>query len=69
MAEGDPRVGTNTAWWIAEYATDTATWDGDPAVYLEQAVGYVDGMFGGGKAHLRPVFEKLVADRVVRLSS
>jgi len=54
--------GSNTAWWIAEYAADSATWDGDPAVYLRNAAGYVEAMFAGGKAGLRPIFEKLVAE-------
>jgi hypothetical protein len=53
--------GSNTAWWIAEYADNSATWDGDPELYLKQAVGYVEGMFAGGKAGLRPIFEKLAA--------
>jgi hypothetical protein len=37
------------------------TWDGYPAAYLRQDDAYVEGMFGGGKAELRPIFEKLVA--------
>lgn len=53
--------GTNTAWWIAEYADGTATWDGDPATYLRNAAGYVDAMFAGGKAHLRPIAEAVIA--------
>ena len=54
-------LGTNTAWHIVLYAEDRLTWDGDPAVYLAQAVKYVDGMFAGPKATLRPIFEALVA--------
>lgn len=53
--------GSNTAWHIAEYAADSATWDGDPDIYLRQAAGYVEGMFAGAKAGLRPIFEALVA--------
>jgi hypothetical protein len=53
--------GTNTAWWIVEYAEGTATWDGDPEAYLKAAVGYVDGMFTKGKEWQRPVFEDVVA--------
>jgi hypothetical protein len=52
-------LGTNSASHIVEYATDSHSWDGDPAVYLKQAVKYVDGMFGSGKEELRPIFEKL----------
>jgi hypothetical protein len=53
--------GTNTAWWIVEYADGQATWDADPAAYLANAVGYVDGMFGPGKEWQRPIFEAVVA--------
>jgi Domain of unknown function (DUF5655)/Domain of unknown function (DUF4287) len=52
-------LGTNTANHIVAYATDSHSWDGDPTVYLQQAVKYVDGMFGSGKAELRPIFEKV----------
>src|SRR5947209_1692067 len=54
--------GTNTAYWIVEYARDEATWDGDPNVYLRQAADYVEAMFAGRKAGLWPVYEKLVAE-------
>ncbi len=53
-------LGTNTATHIVEYATNSQTWDGDPTVYLQQAVKYVDEMFGGAKAELRPIFEKVM---------
>jgi hypothetical protein len=52
-------LGTNSAMHIVEYAADSLSWDGNPDIYLQQAVKYVDGMFGGGKASLRPIFEKL----------
>jgi hypothetical protein len=53
-------LGTNSAMHIVEYATDSLSWDGDPNIYLKQAVKYVDGMFGGGKAALRPIYEKVL---------
>ena len=53
------KLGTNSAWFIVDYVEDKNTWDGDPAIYLKQAVKYVDGMFSGGTAGLRPIFEKL----------
>ena len=53
--------GTNTAWWLVEYAEGSATWDGDPAAYLRSAAGYVEAMFGKGKEWQRPVFEAVVA--------
>lgn len=55
-------LGTNAAWYIVEYAADRHTWDGDPAVYLKQAEKYVEGMFAGNKAGLRPVFDTLFAE-------
>jgi Domain of unknown function (DUF5655)/Domain of unknown function (DUF4287) len=54
-------LGTNSAMHIVEYASDSLTWNGDPAVYLQQTVIYVDEMFGGAKADLRPIFEKVMA--------
>jgi hypothetical protein len=32
-----------------------------PEVYLANAPRYVDQMYAGGKAHLRPIFERLLA--------
>ena len=53
-------LGTNGAWWIAERAEGKGAEDGDPAAYLEAAAGYVEAMFAGGKAGLRPLFDRLV---------
>jgi hypothetical protein len=36
------------------------TEDDDPDRYLQSALGYVDVMFSGGKAHLRPVYDELL---------
>ena len=55
-------LGTNSAWYIVEYTNDKHTWDGDPAVYLKQAAKYVEDMFAGGKAGLRPIFDRLFAE-------
>ena len=52
--------GTNTAWWLAEYATGQPTWDGEPALYLKNAAEYVEAMFAGAKAWQRPIFEEVV---------
>ena len=56
------KLGTNTAWHIADYAADAATWDGDPANYLRQAAEYAEAMFAGPKAALRPIFDRLVKE-------
>jgi hypothetical protein len=53
-------LGTNSAMHIVEYANDSQTWDGDPKIYLRQAVKYVDGMFAGGKAGLRPIYDRVL---------
>ncbi len=53
--------GTNTAWWIVEYAEGEATWDTDPEAYLRNAAAYVDAMFAKGKEWQRPVFEAVLA--------
>lgn len=57
------KVGTNTAGWLAERADGQPTWDETPEVYLAIAPTYVDEMFAGGKAHLRPL-----ADALMRLA-
>lgn len=53
-------LGTNSAWWIAERAEGKGTETDDPDAYLDAAEGYVDKMFSGGKASLRPIYEKLL---------
>src|SRR5262245_48426534 len=54
--------GTNTAWWVAEYAEGKPTWDGDAEAYLRNAAEYVDTMFAAkGKEWQRPIFEAVVA--------
>src|SRR5207244_5835376 len=54
-------LGTNYAWWIAENASGNATWEaGDPDAYLEAADRYVEEMFNGPKAGLRPIYEELL---------
>jgi hypothetical protein len=55
-------LGANAAGWIADYANNKATWDGDPALYLKQADAYVEAMFAKGKEWQRPIFEKVVAE-------
>jgi Domain of unknown function (DUF5655)/Domain of unknown function (DUF4287) len=55
-------LGTNSAWHIVEYANDTHTWDGDPAVYLKQAAVYVEDMFAGNKVGLRPIFDRVYTE-------
>jgi hypothetical protein len=53
-------LGTNSAWWLAERADGKGTEVGDPDTYLKAAEGYVETMFAGGKAHLRPLYYALL---------
>lgn len=53
-------LGTNSAWWLAERADGKGTEVGDPDAYLEAAEGYVEAMFSGGKAELRPIYDALL---------
>jgi hypothetical protein len=54
------KLGTNTAWWLAERADGQPTWDESPEAYLAIAPKYVDDMFSGPKAALRPTYEELL---------
>jgi hypothetical protein len=56
----DFRLGTNSAWWIAERAAGRGGEDCDPEAYLIAAEQYVEGMFAGSKANLRPIYDALL---------
>jgi hypothetical protein len=56
-------LGTNGAWWIAERALgkdDKGIVEDDPESYLKAAEGYVEAMFSGPKAGLRPLYDELL---------
>ncbi len=53
-------LGTNSAWWLAERADGKGAEVGDPDEYLKAAEGYVETMFSGGKAGLRPIYDALL---------
>jgi len=53
-------LGTNYAAWIAERADAKGARDGDPDAYLEAAPKYVEEMFAGKRAALRPLYDKLL---------
>lgn len=53
-------MGTNTAWWIAERSFGKGEEAGDPDRYLEAAEGYVEKMFAGNRASLRPLYDELL---------
>ena len=56
----DYNLGTNAAWWLAERADGKGVEDGDPNAYLKAAAEYVEAMYAGGKAGLRPIHDQLV---------
>ncbi|HEV2827817.1 MAG TPA: DUF5655 domain-containing protein [Pyrinomonadaceae bacterium] len=53
-------LGTNSAWWLAERAEGKGSEVGDPDTYLEAAEGYVEKMFSGSKAALRPIYDEIL---------
>src|SRR5713226_1323822 len=53
-------LGTNGAWWIAERASGKGLEDGDPKAYLRAAEEYIEAQYAGPKAHLRPIYERLL---------
>ena len=53
-------LGTNSAWWLAERAGGKGSELGDPDEYLKAAEGYVETMFSGAKAGLRPIYDALL---------
>ena len=54
------KLGTKSAWWIAERAEGKGGEDSDPQAYLKAAGGYVEAMYAGPKAGLRPIHDRLV---------
>jgi hypothetical protein len=57
---------TSAACWLAERSVGKGLEKSDPQVYLEAAPGYVDAMYSGAKAALRPLHERLIR-RIQRL--
>ena len=53
------QLGTNYAGWIAERSEGRGE-DGDPEKYLEIAERYVEDMFAGSKAGLKPLYDALL---------
>jgi len=54
------KLGTNSAWWLAERSVGKGEETGDPDANLRAADKYVDEMFGGKKEHLRPIYDALL---------
>jgi hypothetical protein len=53
-------LGTNTAGWLAERAGGKGWEEDTPEGYLQQAEIYVQEMFAGSKAGLRPMYDELL---------
>jgi Domain of unknown function (DUF5655)/Domain of unknown function (DUF4287) len=53
-------LGTNSAWWLAEKALGNKPSEDDPESYLKAAHQYVEAMFAGPKAGLRPIYDELL---------
>ena len=54
------KLGTNSAWWLAERSVGKGEEMGDPDAYLAAAEKYVDQMFAGKKEHLKPLYNALL---------
>lgn len=54
------KLGTNTAGWLAERAQGKGWEEDSPEGYLQQAEVYVEEMFAGTKAGLRPIYDALL---------
>jgi hypothetical protein len=53
-------LGTNSASWLVDHAEGKDDLEeGDPKVYVARAGEYVDAMFSGSKAALRPLYDRL----------
>ena len=55
------KLGTNSAWWIAERAHGKGSEADTPESYLKVAVHYVEEQYAGPKANLRPIYDELLA--------
>jgi hypothetical protein len=54
------KLGTNSAWWIAERAEGKGGEDADPDLYLQAAENYLAAMFSGKKSSLQPLYDQLL---------
>jgi hypothetical protein len=54
------KLGTNSAWWIAERADGKGSEEDTPKSYLAIAPKCVDEQYSGKKESLRPIYERLL---------
>lgn len=55
------KLGTNSAWWIAERTEGKGHEEDTPEKYLATAVKYVELQYAGKRAVLRPIYDQLLA--------
>jgi hypothetical protein len=53
-------LGTNDAWRVVDHAEGRGQEDTDPDAYLRAAEDWVEAMFAGPRAALRPVYDRLL---------
>lgn len=53
-------LGTISAWWLAERSVGKGSDEDTPRGYLAAAKRYVDAMYAGAKAGLRPLHDQLI---------
>lgn len=54
------KLGTNSAWFLAERADGRGDEEDSPEKYLKTAVLYVEEQYSGPKAKLRPIYDELL---------
>jgi hypothetical protein len=54
------KLGTNSAWWLAERSVGKGSEDDTPEGYLKAAEKYVKEMFADKKAGLKPIYDALL---------
>jgi Domain of unknown function (DUF5655)/Domain of unknown function (DUF4287) len=54
------KLGTNSAWWLAERSEGRGTEDDSPERYLAAAEVYLAQQYAGKKEALRPIYEELL---------
>ncbi|MGA8149963.1 MAG: DUF5655 domain-containing protein [Terriglobales bacterium] len=54
------KLGSNSAWWIAERVEGKGGEDSDPEAYLEAAVQYVEEQYSDRKSGLWPIYNELL---------